>query len=106
MVSKDFQFNVTLVQCTVDFDCPINQVCSGGTCVDHAICPIGTHWDESQKACVIDTCTIDADCPIGQICKDGTCITPTKPIDWTPLIVLGTLVGATILISTVVATEK
>lgn len=53
----------------------------------------------------VTPCSTNQDCPTGQICQDGQCITVTPPIDFS-LIILASLIGATILISTVVATEK
>lgn len=60
--------------CVVNADCPTGQVCVSGTCVDHEPCSAGTHWDESKKACVVDTCAVNTDCPVGQVCQSGICV--------------------------------
>lgn len=92
--------------CVVNSDCPSGQVCSGGTCVDHAACPTGTHWDESQKACVADACTVDADCPTGQICQGGVCVTPPPPFNWIQIAVLAILGTAVVLVTAGATTAK
>ena len=63
--------------CEADTDCPGEQVCSGGRCVeapcgDAGTCPPGTSCLGGRCVNPQDRCTGDDDCPGGR-CVDGEC---------------------------------
>jgi hypothetical protein len=66
--------------CTSKFQCPLGQICTGGTCVDgcedHGDCP----WENDVKSacmdgsCVAGVCGDDSFCDFMEYCNNGNCL--------------------------------
>ncbi len=56
--------------CAADSDCPSEQACSGGSCVN-VQCPCGR---VSDHVCVSYACCADTDCGSCQICSGNSCM--------------------------------
>jgi hypothetical protein len=60
--------------CSSDTDCPIQQVCDGGRCVE---CVNDGHCEDDERCidneCIVN-CEKDTDCAVFHECQEGSCV--------------------------------
>ena len=77
--------------CEVNADCPVGELCQGGTCAPKPECTVNADCG-AERVCKAGACTavlgcvVDAHCPCDKgTCKDNVCVGPAKDCSAAPL---------------------